>query len=99
MKRRFSGEQIARIVHKAVESQDEQDSCKRHNISEQMFYRWCDKFGGMVVVNARRLKNLESENVWLKRLIAELMLVIDGLKKLGRKNLAFQRAGSKLWKS
>ena len=40
----------------------------------------------MDVADARRLKDLESENERLKRLIAEQLLVIDGLKEFGRKN-------------
>lgn len=40
---------------------------------------------GMDVADARRLKELESENKRLKRLIAEQLLVIDGLKELSRK--------------
>lgn len=59
--------------------------CKRHNISEQTFYRWRDKYGGMEVADARRLKELESENAKLKRLVGEQMLVIDGLKEFSRK--------------
>lgn len=61
------------------------DLCKRHNITEQTFYRWRNKFGGMDVTEARRLKELESENNRLKRLIAEQLLVIDGLKEFSRK--------------
>ncbi len=81
MKKRFTDEQIIRILREA-EGRDEpvKDLCKRHNISEQTFYRWRNKFGGMDVADARRLKELESENERLKRLIAEQMLVIDGLK-------------------
>ncbi|VWC74948.1 transposase [Burkholderia contaminans] len=87
MKKRFTDEQIIRILREA-ESRDEpvKDLCKRHNISEQTFYRWRNKFGGMDVADARRLKELESENDRLKRLIAEQMLVIDGLKEFSRKN-------------
>lgn len=86
MKKRFTDEQVIRILHEA-ESRDEpvKDLCKRHNISEQTFYRWRSKFGGMDVADARRLKELESENDRLKRLIAEQMLVIDGLKEFSRK--------------
>ena len=47
------------------------DLCKNHNISEQTFYRWCSKFSGVVVADVRRLKDLESENAWLKRQIVE----------------------------
>ncbi|KFG92251.1 transposase, partial [Burkholderia paludis] len=61
------------------------DLCRRHDITEQTFYRWRNKFGGMDVAEARRLKELESENERLKRLIAEQLLVIDGLKEFSRK--------------
>ncbi|AOJ11898.1 hypothetical protein WS71_22300 [Burkholderia mayonis] len=61
------------------------DLCKRHNTSEQTFYRWRNKFGGMEVADAHRLKELESENDRLKRLIGEQMLVIDGPKEFSRK--------------
>lgn len=59
--------------------------CRRHNVSEQTFYGWRDKYGGMEVADARRLKDLETENAKLKRLVAEQMLVIDGLKEFSRK--------------
>ncbi|WP_155632651.1 IS3 family transposase [Burkholderia cepacia] len=88
MKKRFTDEQVIRILREA-ESRDEpvKDLCKRHNISEQTFYRWRNKFGGMDVADTRRLKELESENDRLKRLIAEQMLVIDGLKEFSRKGM------------
>jgi putative transposase len=86
MKKRHTDEQIIRIAREA-ESREEpvKDLCKRHNITEQTFYRWRNKFGGMDVAEARRLKELESENDRLKRLIAEQLLVIDGLKEFSRK--------------
>ncbi len=87
MKKRFTDEQIIRILREA-ESRDEpvKDLCKRHNISEQTFYRWRNKFGGMDVADVRPFKDLESENERIKRLIAEQLLVIDGLKEFSRKN-------------
>ncbi len=86
MKKRFTDEQIIRILREA-ESREvpTKDLCKRHNITEQTFYRWRNKFGGMDVAEARRLKELESENERLKRLLAEQLLVIDGLKEFSRK--------------
>ncbi len=62
------------------------DLCKRHDISEQSSHRWRNKFGGMVVTDARRLNDLELENERLKRLIARQMLDIAGLKEFSRKN-------------
>jgi putative transposase len=61
------------------------DLCKRHSIAKQTFYRWRNKFGGMDVAEVRRLKELESENDRLKRLNAERLLVIDGLREFSRK--------------
>jgi putative transposase len=86
MKKRHSEEQIIRILREAEAGNVPiRDICKQHNISEQTFYRWRDKFGGMEVADARRLKELESENAKLKRMVAEQMLVIDGLKEFSRK--------------
>ena len=38
------------------------------------YYLWRNKFGGMTVSEARRLKELEAENTRLKRMLAEAML-------------------------
>lgn len=86
MKKRHTEEQIIRILREAEkEGIQLRDVCKQHNITEQTLYRWRNKYGGMEVPDARRLKDLESENAKLKRLVAEQMLVIDGLKEFSRK--------------
>ena len=48
--------------------------CRKMQISEQTFYRWKKKFGGLGVAEVRRLKVLEQENRDLKRLVADLSL-------------------------
>lgn len=58
--------------------------CKQHNITEQTFYRWRTRLGGMDVGESPRLKGLESENGRLKHLVAKQMLVIDGLSEFNR---------------
>ncbi|TCP15713.1 putative transposase [Crenobacter luteus] len=86
MKKRFTDEQIIRILREAESREaSTKDLCQRHNITEQTFYRWRNKFGGMDVAEARRLKELESENERLKRLLAEQLLVTHGLKEFSRK--------------
>ena len=86
MKKRHSEEQIIRILREAERSGTSiREVCRQHNITEQTLYRWRNKYGGMDVADARRLKDLESENSRLKRLVAEQMLVIDGLKEFSRK--------------
>ena len=86
MKKRFTDEQIVRILREAeTKDQPIREVCKRHNITEQTFFRWRNRLGGMDVSDARRLKEMEAENAKLKRLVAEQLLVIDGLKEVSRK--------------
>ena len=86
MKKRFTDEQIIGVLREAeVGAMSIKALCRKHNITEQTFFRWRNKFGGLDVPDARRLKDLESENARLKRLVAEQMLVIDGMKEIVRK--------------
>jgi putative transposase len=74
MKRRFTEEQIIRILQEAEIVGNAREVCRQHNITEQTFYRWRSKFGGMDVSDATRLRALERENAALKRLVGELSL-------------------------
>jgi putative transposase len=56
------------------------DLCRRHGMSPATFYKWKSKFGGMEVSDAKRLRELESENSKLKRLVAYLTLDNVALK-------------------
>ena len=81
MKKRFEEEQIIRILREAdVSGVQVWEVCRRHDITEQTFFRWRKEYGGLDVSDARKLKVLESENAKLKRLVAEQLLVIEGLK-------------------
>lgn len=60
-----------RIPREAESEQESiRDACKRHNVPEQTFFRWRNKFGGMDVAEAKQLQELESENAKLKRMPA-----------------------------
>ena len=86
MKKRFSEEQIIGILREGeTDGVVIRDVCRKHNITEQTFFRWRLKFGGMTVSDARRLKDLESENAKLKKIVAEQMLAIEGLKEITTK--------------
>ncbi len=73
-KKRFSEEQIIRILKEGEALGNVREACRQHNVTEQTYYRWRNKFGGMEVSDAKRLKGLEKENSELKKVVAELTL-------------------------
>ena len=73
-RKRFTEEQIIGVLKEAAAGAKTLDLCRRHGLSEQTFYRWKAKFGGLEVSEARRLRTLEAENARLKKLLAEAML-------------------------
>ena len=85
-KSRFPEEQIVGLLKEHREGAAVADLCRRHEVSEQTFYRWKRKYGGLEVSEARRLKVLEEENARLKPLVADQALDNQMLKDLLRKN-------------
>ena len=84
-RKRFSEGQIIGILNEAEQAGNIREVCRLHNISEQTFYRWRTKFGGMDVSEAKRLKELERENAELKKRVADLSLDNRMLKELNSK--------------
>ena len=78
--KRFKEEQIIRLLQEAESGLTVADVCRKHNCSEQSFYRWKAKFGGMTVSEAKRLKELVRENTELKTIVADQALNIRMLK-------------------
>ncbi len=62
---------MMRILREADTGLSAEELCRKHNISTQTFYRWRDKYGGMDLKEAQRLRNLEKENAELKKLLAD----------------------------
>jgi putative transposase len=60
--------------------------CLKHGISQQTFYGWKAKFGGMSVSDDKRLKPLEDKNAKLVKLLAEAMLDNAVLKDITSRN-------------
>ena len=86
MKVRFTEEQIIKILKEHEGGKKAADIVREYNISEQTFYRWKSKYGGMEVNEAKRLKQLEEENRRLKELVADLSLDNRILKDVLSKN-------------
>ena len=62
------------------------DLCRKHGVSPATFYNWKNKYGGMEISDAQRLRELETENSKLKKLLAEAELEKLMLKELVSKN-------------
>ena len=73
-KSRFTEEQIIRALRKVEGGQKVKDVCREHGITETTYHRWKSKYGGLSVSDAQRLKQLETENRRLKKLVADLSL-------------------------
>ena len=78
--KRATEEQIIGVLKESEAGAATKEFCRRHGISEQTFYRWKEKYGGMEVSDARKLHALEDENRRLKHIVAELTLDIAALK-------------------
>ena len=91
MKRRHSAEQIVAKLRQADVELGKglkvPEICKQLGISEQTYYRWRTKYGGMDPLMAKQLKEMERENTRLKKLVADQALDIQILKEAARPNL------------
>ena len=83
---RFTEEQIVGILKEQEAGVPTAELCRRHGISDQTFYNWKRKYGGLDISDAKRLKQLEDENSRLKRLVADQALDNVMLRELLRKN-------------
>ena len=79
-KSRFNEIQIVNILKQYEQGKKVSDIVREHGISEQTFYNWKAKYGGMDVNELKRVKELEDENARLKRIVANQALEIDAVK-------------------
>ena len=89
-RRRHTPEQIIRKLREAErmlgEGKTIPEAAKELGISEQTYYRWRNQYGGMKANDAKRLKELERENVTLKAIVADQALEVRALKEVAKGN-------------
>ena len=79
-KSRFTDEQIIGFLRQAEAGMPIKELCRSGGFSDATFYKWRTKYGGMQASDAGKLRELESENAKLKKLLAEAHLDIHALK-------------------
>ncbi len=85
MKKRFTEEQIIGFLKQVEAGVAVKQLCRQHGFSEASYYLWRSKFGGMDVLDAKKLRALEAENARLKKLLAESMLENEVTREALRK--------------
>ena len=88
--KRYKPEQIVSVLRQIevemANGKTTPQACKEAEITIQTYYRWRKEYGGLNLDQAKRLKELERENVKLKRLVAELSLEKQVLKDVAEEN-------------
>ena len=81
-KSKFSEEQVLGILKEVELGKSVAEVSWQHGITEQTFYRWRNKYGGLSVSEMKRLRHLEAENSQLKRIVAQQLLDNEALNAL-----------------
>jgi len=101
MEKRFSPEQIVSKLRQADVELGKglkvPEVCKQLGVSQQTYYRWRTKYGGMAPQMAKQFKALEKENVRLKKLVADQALDMAILREAARPNLETPNDGVGPW--
>ena len=84
-KKTYTEEQIIGILREADSGKTVRQVCKDNNISDKTYYRWKRKYGNMEVADAKRLRELEKENIELKKIVADQLLNIKVLEHVNAK--------------
>lgn len=79
-KKRYNEEQIIKAIKEHEAGVKVDDICRKLGISQGTFYNWRSKYAGLEINEAKRLRELESENSKLKKLLADKLLEVEAMK-------------------
>lgn len=79
-KSKFSEHQIISILKQTESGRTVAEVCREHSISPATYFKWKTKYGGMEASDLKRMRDLETENLRLKRMFADLSLENRALK-------------------
>ena len=85
-RKRYTEEQIIAVLNEAEAGAKTGELCRKHGVSEAIFYKWKAKYAGLTVSELKRLRSLEDENRRLKQIVAQQALDNWALKELLAKN-------------
>jgi putative transposase len=89
-RRRHTPEQIVRKLRAADrllgEGMELPEVTKQLEVSEATYHGWRAQYGGMRADDVKRLKELETENIRLKRIVADQTLEVQALKEIAKGN-------------
>ena len=85
-KTRFTEEQMVKILREADKT-PVSEVAKKHGVSDVTIYAWRKRFGQLEPVDVKRLRQLETENARLKKVLAERVMDIEILKEVAAKNV------------
>lgn len=85
MKKQFKEEQIVRALTRLKKGERAVDLGRELGVSDKTLYNWRARYKDMTISEAKRVRELESENTKLKKLVADLSLDIAILKEVNSK--------------
>jgi putative transposase len=83
----FTEQQIAFALQQAESGTAVAEVCRKMGISEATFYRWKQRYGGLMPSEVKRLRQLEEENLRLRKVVADLTLDKEMLQEVIRRKI------------
>ena len=81
-KSRFTESQIFSILKEVDAGMKVEAVCRQHNISSATYYNWKSKDGGLDTSELKRMRELEEENLKLKKMFADVSLQNQAMKEV-----------------